>query len=450
MSTFLTVAAIALAGAKSAAAQAECQSILDAAYANGLNRLGDVVYSILEEENAALLKTIVTATRPFPEEEKVTVFAPQDAAWPPAEALPNDHGATLQILLGHVVPTYLPSSTVIEAVSAGPAMLATVAGTDVTASLEGEDVYVAAEGQDLPGAKVVVLDVETCAGVIHVVDKVLLADAPIADPMMVDEMTAPMMADEMMVDDDAMADEVMADDMMAEAPTSGECTSLVDAITANNLTRLGDAVLSLSDNDNATALLSLATATDELPEADKLTLFAPENAAWPAAADLPTGEALLDVLLGHVVPAFLESPAVIEAVSGGEPVALDTLAMTKINATLEGEDIFVAADGMMSGAKVIALDVQTCIGVVHVIDKVLIASEEAAAPAPTTTPRTIPSDGPTIPEDPSTMTEEADDTSADAQTNDNDTQVAPPTNGAASKIALGAVMSVAAAAAMFV
>ena len=43
---------------------------------------------------------------------------------------------------------------------------------------------------------------------------------------------------------------------------------------------------------------------------------------------------LLAVLLGHVVPAFLESPAVIEAVSGGEPVALDTLAMTKINATL--------------------------------------------------------------------------------------------------------------------
>lgn len=108
----------------------------------------------------------------------------------------------------------------------------------------------------------------------------------------------------------------------------------MDAITANNLTRLGDAVLSLSDNDNATALLSLATATDELPDADKLTLFAPENAAWPAPADLPTGEALLAVLLGHVVPAFLESPAVIEAVSGGEPVALDTLAMTKINATL--------------------------------------------------------------------------------------------------------------------
>lgn len=41
----------------------------------------------------------------------------------------------MQILLGHVVPTYLPSSAVIEAVSAEPAILATVAGTDVTASL---------------------------------------------------------------------------------------------------------------------------------------------------------------------------------------------------------------------------------------------------------------------------------------------------------------------------
>lgn len=39
----------------------------------------------------------------------------------------------------------------------------------------GQDVFVASAGQDLPSAKVVVLDIETCAGVIHVIDEVLLA-----------------------------------------------------------------------------------------------------------------------------------------------------------------------------------------------------------------------------------------------------------------------------------
>lgn len=78
--------------------------------------------------------------------------------------------------------------------------------------------YVAAEGQELPGAKVVVLDVETCAGVIHVIDKVLQADAPTPETTTM----APMMADDMMLDEDVMADEVMAKDTMAEDPTSGE------------------------------------------------------------------------------------------------------------------------------------------------------------------------------------------------------------------------------------
>ena len=38
---------------------------------------------------------------------------------------------------------------------------------------DGESIYVAAMGMD-PGAKVVTVDVETCVGVIHVIDAVLL------------------------------------------------------------------------------------------------------------------------------------------------------------------------------------------------------------------------------------------------------------------------------------
>lgn len=42
-------------------------------------------------------------------------------------------------------------------------------------------------------------------------------------------------------------------------------------------------------------LAELATATEELPEDSKITLFAPEDAAWPPAEALPTGVELLAV-----------------------------------------------------------------------------------------------------------------------------------------------------------
>lgn len=47
----------------------------------------------------------------------------------------------------------------------------------------------------------------------------------------------------------------------------------------------------------AAALAALATSTVELSDDDKVTIFAPEDAAWPPAADLPTGGDLLDVRL---------------------------------------------------------------------------------------------------------------------------------------------------------
>lgn len=111
-----------------------------------------------------------------------------------------------------------------------------------------------------------------------------------------------------------------------------QCTTLVDAIAKEGLSRLGEAVLSLEENANATDLLALATQSMELPEDQKITLFAPNNSAWPPVAALPTGDDLLAVLQGHIVPSYLPSAAAINA-TANETVTLDTLEMTKLNAT---------------------------------------------------------------------------------------------------------------------
>lgn len=42
------------------------------------------------EDEAADLTALATATTPLPEGEKVTIFAPNDAAWPAPEDLPTD------------------------------------------------------------------------------------------------------------------------------------------------------------------------------------------------------------------------------------------------------------------------------------------------------------------------------------------------------------------------
>lgn len=122
-----------------------------------------------------------------------------------------------------------------------------------------------------------------------------------------------------------------------------QCTSLVDVITNEGLSRLGEAVLSLAQDDSAAALLSLAT-TEELPEDKTITLFAPENTAWSQPASLPSGQALLSVLLGHVVPAYLPSSAVIEAVSSNSVASVDTLAKTPVRARLVCPDPCLAAE----------------------------------------------------------------------------------------------------------
>jgi transforming growth factor-beta-induced protein len=252
-----------------------------------------------------------------------TVFAPTDDAFAklPAgtvEALLEDIPQLTDILLYHVVP--------------GQVMAADVVG------LDGQEAGTALEGQSIgisivdgkvflnETVEVIITDIETTNGVIHVIDSVLLPPA--------DEMAA-----EMDIVDTAVAD--------------GRFTTLAAALGAADL-------------------------VDTLKGEGPFTVFAPTDDAF---AKLPAGtvEALLedipqltDILLYHVVP--------------GQVMAADVVGLDgqEAGTALEGQSIGISiVDGKVflnETVEVIITDIETTNGVIHVIDSVLLPpADEMAA-----------------------------------------------------------------------
>lgn len=87
----------------------------------------------------------------------------------------------LQVLFNHVVASYLPSTAVVAALKAAspaPVELESLLGAALEVTTDSESIFVTPAGTDVM-AKVVTVDVETCAGVVHVIDKVLVP-APLA------------------------------------------------------------------------------------------------------------------------------------------------------------------------------------------------------------------------------------------------------------------------------
>jgi transforming growth factor-beta-induced protein len=244
-----------------------------------------------------------------------TVFAPTDEAFAQlpdgtVEALLEDIPQLTNILLYHVVP--------------GKVMAADVVG------LDGQEAATALEGQTIAisvmdgkvylneTVEVIITDIETTNGVIHVIDAVLL---PPADDM----------AAEMDIVDTAVAD--------------GRFTTLAAALGAADL-------------------------VDTLKSEGPFTVFAPTDEAF---AQLPDGtiEALLedipqltDILLYHVVP--------------GKVMAADVVGLDGQEAAtaLEGQTIAISImDGKVylnETVEVIITDIETTNGVIHVIDAVLL------------------------------------------------------------------------------
>jgi transforming growth factor-beta-induced protein len=244
-----------------------------------------------------------------------TVFAPTDDAFAklPAgtvEALLEDIPQLTDILLYHVVP--------------GKVMAADVVGLDgqeAATALEGRSIAISIEDGSVflnENVEVIITDIETTNGVIHVIDTVLLPPA--------DEMAA-----EMDIVDTAVAD--------------GRFTTLAAALGAAGL-------------------------VDTLKGEGPFTVFAPTDDAF---AKLPAGtvEALLedipqltDILLYHVVP--------------GKVMAADVVGLDGQEAAtaLEGRSIAISIeDGSVflnENVEVIITDIETTNGVIHVIDAVLL------------------------------------------------------------------------------
>ncbi len=281
------------------------KDIVDTAVADG--RFTTLVTAVTE---AGLVDTL-KSEGPF------TVFAPTDdafAALPEGtvEGLLADIPALTNVLLYHVVP--------------GKVMAADVVGLDgqsAATALEGADIAISLDGDMVKlneNVGVIITDIETSNGVIHVIDAVLL---PPAEEEMMD------------IVDTAVAD--------------GRFTTLVTAVTEAGLveTLKGEGPFTVfAPTDDAFAAL-------------------PEGTVEGLLADIP---ALTNVLLYHVVP--------------GKVMAADVVGLDGQSAAtaLEGADIAISLDGDMvklnENVGVIITDIETSNGVIHVIDAVLLPPAE--------------------------------------------------------------------------
>jgi transforming growth factor-beta-induced protein len=248
-----------------------------------------------------------------------TVFAPTDEAFAalPAgtvEALLMDIPALTDILLYHVVAGAVPAAQVVEL---DGQEVETIQGSTVSIAVRGGSVYLNETTQ------VIITDIETSNGIIHVIDAVLLPESG--------EAGAPLM------------------NIVETAVADGRFTTLAAALGAAGL-------------------------VETLESAGPFTVFAPTDeafAALPAGtveallADIP---ALTDILLYHVV--------------SGEVLAADVVSLDgqEVETALAGSSIRIGLDMgsvvLNDSARVIITDIQTSNGIIHVIDAVLLPPAE--------------------------------------------------------------------------
>ena len=126
-----------------------------------------------------------------------------------------------------------------------------------------------------------------------------------------------------------------------------------------------DTAISNSDFSTLVTAVQAADLVEALKSEGPYTVFAPTNEAFekiPAEklqALLEDKEALRAVLTYHVVP--------------GKVLAKDVVNLSKAS-TVNGKDIQITTDNgvMVNNAKVIATDIKTSNGVIHVIDTVIL------------------------------------------------------------------------------
>lgn len=255
-----------------------------------------------------------------------TVFAPTDTAFTDlltalnisAEDLLN-HPDLSKVLLYHVVTGKVMSTDLTDGLEA-----ATVQGETVRADLT--------MGVKINDAAVSTADVETTNGVIHIIDKVLVPAAFQLTPAVTEAVTT------------------------TAAPTK----SIVETAIGN------------PDFSILVAALQKAGLVEALNGEGPFTVFAPTNEAFAAlltqlditAEELLAQPDLSKVLLYHVV--------------SGKVMSTDLTNGLKA-ATLQGEElVFDLTSGVkVNTSTVVAADVDTTNGVIHVIDSVLVPASFA-------------------------------------------------------------------------
>lgn len=235
-----------------------------------------------------------------------TVFAPTDDAFaliPEAdlEALLADPEALSAVLLAHVVPGRLTAADV-----AAASTLTTVGGDTLTVEVVDGAVKVG-------GSTVIVADVAASNGVIHAIDRVILAVEPEPELKTIAEIAA-------------------------ETPDLSTLVGLVGA----------------------------AGLGDELSGPGTFTVFAPTNAAFEAV-----GQDTLDALAAD--PQALTAVLLYHALGTVER-ASDLLTQPMVTSLQGGALTITAENGevRINGALVVMADIEASNGVVHVIDAVLL------------------------------------------------------------------------------
>jgi len=241
-------------------------------------------------------------------EGPLTVFAPTDDAF---ALLPEGTVESLlkaenieqlkSILLYHVVSGKVLAADVVKLTSAP-----TLSGKDVAVKVDMGNVYI-------NQSKVIVTDIETSNGVIHVIDAVLLPPAELTD-----------------IVDTAVAD--------------GRFTTLATALQAAGL------IDTLKGEGPFTVFAPTDDAFAKLPAGTVENLLKPENL-----------EQLKSILLYHVV--------------SGKVMAADVGMLTSADTVLGQQITIKVMDGKVylnDTIEVIITDVEASNGVIHVIDTVLL------------------------------------------------------------------------------
>lgn len=264
-----------------------------------------------------------------------TVFAPTDDAFAllgqeTIDALLADTDGLTDILTYHVLSTIVDSTT---AIGAAGSTVETVNGASVGLSLSGDELLVNL-------STVIITDIATDNGVIHVIDAVLIPPTERGTP---------------------------TSNIVDTAVAAGNFTTLLAAAGATGL----DAVLA--------------------DETEEFTVFAPTDAAFAMLGQetidtlLANPDVLTEILLQHVIAGSVNSVTAY-SLNGVSPTSASGAAIP-LNINTETDTL------TFGGVNVVATDIYTTNGIIHVIDAVIVGDVEVPSIPATVVDLAVEADG---------------------------------------------------------